>query len=413
MKKGLITKSAYKKIVGGHPWLAANDIIDRSALPQRACAFQFADRWWLHSPDSYLRLRRFGPAQAGWMRTPRFDTLTNADQFHSYFGEWTLQHFRHLLEKKMALLDRRNEDLCLRWIFSENDDVPGLIVDVFGRQVVAQVNSAPIEVFWIQLKTYLEQAYHAVTGQNCEITTLRNSRVREKEGLEVISPESEPPPLLLRWNGFLWHMTPGGSQKTGAYFDQRENHLRTAELATKYTLRTAWDLCSYQGGFSLHLLKAGLNVTAIDQSSSALKWALENVRANNLSLEKFKVIEADVFSWLKEQKNAGAKADLIVLDPPSFVKSRREINSALRGYKELNTLALQCLNPGGLFVSCVCSHHITPKLYEKILKEAAALNKNKVVVLEQHGPSADHAPAPGFTEGHYLQAWYLQTMAPK
>lgn len=417
MKRGLVTQNAFKKMSSGHPWLVVTDIIDRTVLPARPSALQLGDHWWLCSPESFLRLRRLGPAQKGWMKTPRFESITNADLFQAYFGDWLLEHFQNTLKKKIAALRLRgdqgrhdDEDLCLRWIFSENDFVPGLIVDVFGPTVVAQINSAPVEVFWFPIRNLLRLAYESVTGSTPTIIELRNSPVRKKEGLDVIEPESAPETQVLRWNGFKWFMTPAGTQKTGAYFDQRENHRRTAELAQSYGLKTAWDLCSYQGGFSLHLLRAGLNVTAVDQSSAALDRARQNVELNSLPLTNFRAERADIFEWLSLAAEQRHSADLIVLDPPSFVKSRNEIKSALRGYKELNALALRCLNPGGLLASCACSHHVTAKAYETVLKEAASATKSKVQLVEVRGPSPDHMAAPDFPEGAYLQAWYLHKL---
>ncbi|MCB0350763.1 MAG: class I SAM-dependent rRNA methyltransferase [Bdellovibrionales bacterium] len=409
MKKGIITKSAFKKLSSGHPWLSASDIVDRKILPPRAGAFLLGQHWWLYSPESFLKLRRLGPSLAGWMYTPRFNTLSNADQFQSYFGNWLLCHFKETLQKKMKLQNLDEEDLCLRWIFSENDFVPGLIVDIFGDKVVAQINTAPIELFWVNIQKILARAYHEVVGKEPTIKELRNSSVRKKEGLEIIVPETEPEPMILRWNGLIWQMSPGGSQKTGSYFDQRENHNRTKQIALERKYKTAWDLCAYQGGFGLHLAKAGVKVTAVDQSETALEAANKNLSLNSIPEENFVTQKADVFTWLRHKVESKSKVDLIILDPPSFVKSRTEINAATRGYKELNALALQCLNPGGLLVTCVCSHHLTPKLFESVLKDAAAIAKTKVKVLERHGPSPDHAPAPHFTEGNYLQAYYLVT----
>jgi len=287
MKRGIVSKLGFKKMSDGHPWLMATDIIDRTILPPRAGAFLLGDHWWLHSPESFLRLRRLGPPLKGWMHTSRFNTLTNADQFLTFFGDWALSHFKETLLRKISALgltaDAKDEDLCLRWIFSENDFIPGLIVDLFGDTIVAQINSAPIEVFWIHIPKLLLKAFHDVTGREGHLLARRNGSIRRKEGLEIIEPEEgDSQPTTLRWNGLKWHMQPGGSQKTGAYFDQRENHTYTAALAQKFKAKTAWDICSHEGGFSLHLLKAGLTVTAVDQSAKALAVSQENIELNGL-----------------------------------------------------------------------------------------------------------------------------------
>jgi 23S rRNA (cytosine1962-C5)-methyltransferase len=283
-----------------------------------------------------------------------------------------------------------------------------LIVDIFGSQVVAQLNSAPIEMFWYQIRANLLLAYKDVTNKSCEIVELRNSHVRTKEGLDIIPPEvSQNATNILNWNGFRWHMTPAGSQKTGAYFDQRENHSLAADFAKNRNAKTAWDLCSYQGGFALHLLRKGLHVTAVDQSEDGLIQARANAKLNSLPDANLSTVRADIFDWLAEQTKNKSTVDFIVLDPPSFVKSRTEITGALRGLKELNTKALQCLKSGGGLVTCVCSHHISEKDFHKTLLESAQLAKKDIEIVKTTGPSPDHTPAPNFPEGRYLQAWYV------
>lgn len=411
MKKGVITKEAFQKYKKGHPWLTADDLVQKSGLPSRPSVHYLGDYWWMFSPKSFLRLRRLGPLQPGWMKNASFNTLTNADQFEKYFGAWMSEHFESVLLRKIKLLKLKNKERCLRWIFSENDLLPGLIVDVFDTVLVAQLNSAPVETFWLPIKKALAAAYEKVFHQNAQVVELRNATIRQKEGLEIIEPEAAKPKSIY-WNGFYWLMTPAQAQKTGAYFDQRENHTRAAQLAKLKGYKTAWDLCSYQGGFSLPLLAQGLSVLAVDQSTHALNTANENVRSNQLNERKFETVCADIFDWLRRQVAENYSAELIILDPPSFVKSRTEVKSALKGYEELNTLALRCIRPGGMLVSCVCSHHISIENFSETLKRAAARAQKVINILETHGPSPDHTPALEFSEGKYLQAWYLQVDNP-
>ncbi|MEO5667869.1 MAG: rRNA large subunit methyltransferase I, partial [Bdellovibrionota bacterium] len=112
----------------------------------------------------------------------------------------------------------------------------------------------------------------------------------------------------------------------------------------------------------------------------------------------------------KSAHQGGYRADLIVLDPPSFVKNPKDKDRALRAFRDLNLRALHCLNPGGLLVSCSCSHHIDPEDYRHMLKGAAHDARRSVRILEVHGPAPDHAPLLGFIESEYLQAWYLEVM---
>ena len=409
MNQQQITKSGLSKIKSGHPWLFVTDLSKKFRISNRAGAVYFSDQWWLYSPKSFLRLRRFGPVAKKWMYNSQFNFLSNSDHFYDYFGSWLTEHMTQTLLKKIKALEIKNEseDCCLRWIFSENDLIPGLIVDIFGDQVVCQINSAPIELFWLHLKKCLIGSYISVLGREPQVLEVRNSSVRSKEGLEIINHDFLHEPVALRWNGFKWLMTPAGPQKTGAYFDQRLNHKLNLEVAKKFNYQQAWDLCCYQGGFGLHLLAAGLEVVAIDQSAAALEVAKKNVLLNGLSLKSIEFVKSDVFDWLNDQVDKNKKTDLIILDPPSFVKSREKLSSAVRGYVQLNTLALKSLRPGGALFTCTCSQQITTHLFDEILKDSAEKAGVRYKLINSTGQSPDHAAIENFPEGNYLNAKIL------
>jgi 23S rRNA (cytosine1962-C5)-methyltransferase len=314
---------------------------------------------------------------------------------------------------KLRLRHLPEDSECFRWIFAENDFLPGLLVEAYGSKLVAQIQSAPIEKFWPVLKKHMLEAYALLSGfpaSKIQIIEQRHLPVRLLEGLEVVErEEAESAEEALKWNGFLWKMSPGGSQKTGSYLDQAVNHKRTAEYAKRIGAKTAWDLCSFEGGFSLPLLKAGVRVLAVDQSEKALQTLRLNVELNKLPLENLETRHDDIFDFMKHAHTEGMKADLIVLDPPSFLKNPKDKERALRAYKELNLRALHCLNAGGILVSCTCSHHIYPEDYRKMLKASAHDARKSVRILEVMGPAEDHSPLLGFVESQYLQAWYLES----
>jgi 23S rRNA (cytosine1962-C5)-methyltransferase len=454
----LLKRTGKLKCQAGHPWIFATDITNNSLLPKRAGAIFVDEHWWLHSPKSFIRLRRLGPSLKNWMKPSKFQILSSADQFQGFLGEWLEAHLTQVLESKVKSLNfSSEEDLCFRWIFSEHDFLPGLIIDVFGSTIVCQINSAPIEIFWFSFRKNIETVFKKFLAQypptnaptpnkdaQFQILELRNSTVRKKEGLDIIAFEQPKTPAsanILNWNGLLWNLTPAGSQKTGAYFDQRVNHTRAAQVAKENNFKSAWDLCTFQGGFALHLIKAGLNVVALDQSEESLQFVKSNLELNNLPSTKLELVHSDVFKWLQtksaelnkpaaalnmpvgagEPNNSAStnqtpetdkpsKPDMIILDPPSFVKSRDAIAPALKGYRELNTLALKCLKPGGILISCVCSHHISQPDYKKTLITAAKDAQVTIEILEILGPSPDHLPNSeyNFPEGNYLQAWYVR-----
>jgi 23S rRNA (cytosine1962-C5)-methyltransferase len=185
-------------------------------------------------------------------------------------------------------------------------------------------------------------------------------------------------------------------QKTGAFLDQRENYA----VAAKYARGEALDVFCYQGGFALHLAKTCNKVTGVDSSRPALETAEQNAAMNGQEIEW---IEANAFDLLRDYSDSGKKYDSIVLDPPAFAKSRRDLATALRGYKELNLRALKMLRPGGILVSCSCSYHVSEAQLLETISQAAIDTHKTLRVLERRGASVDHPAALGIPETAYLK----------
>jgi 23S rRNA (cytosine1962-C5)-methyltransferase len=299
---------------------------------------------------------------------------------------------------------------CFRWIFSESDLLPGLVVDLFDRHAVAQLQTASMEWIWPFIKETLQESFRRQQGAELEsIVELRKGIKREQEGLEnATSPATTAHRTWHRWNGLEWSMAPGQGQKTGAYFDQHDNHRRAVHWASALGCQRAWDLCSFEGGFGLHLARAGLEVLAIDVSAPALEVARANAARNGIAEERYRTQQVDVFEFLRSRFDERARVPMIVLDPPSFSKSKNDAESALKGFKELNLRAFHGLEPKGLLISCACSHSISRHDYGEMLRSAAHDARRSVHVLEICGPSPDHAPLLGFPESEYLQAWFLE-----
>lgn len=411
-----MTEEGLGRLRSGHPWLYEDQLQEKHfAQWKEAAVLPLGEHWFFYSPQSKLRMRRLGPSSRYW---PTFDSqaprhpILNLEDFENYFGQSLRELCEGSLKIRLRHLPPNSE--CFRWIFAENDYLPGLLVEVYGNTLVAQIQSAPIEKFWPLLKQYLEEAFikHSPflkKDSSIEWIEQRHLPVRKLEGLEIIERDQVESSVVLNWNGFKWKMSAGGSQKTGSYLDQAINHVRAADYAVRINAKSAWDLCSFEGGFSLHLLKKGISVLAVDQSISALNTLKENVELNGLSQDLLETRHEDIFEFIKQAHSQGLKTDFIVLDPPSFLKNPKDKERALRAYKELNLRALHCLNPGGILVSCTCSHHIYPEDYRKMLKSAAHDARKSLRILEVMGPAEDHAPLLGFVESNYLQAWYLET----
>jgi 23S rRNA (cytosine1962-C5)-methyltransferase len=218
-----------------------------------------------------------------------------------------------------------------------------------------------------------------------------------------------------RLNGLVFEYDASSGQKTGAFLDQRANYAAAAEWARRLGLATrdgggrALDVCCYQGGFALHLAEVCAQVTGIDASRASLEVAERNLEANRSRLTaQVEWVEGDAFQILRDWSEAGEKFDAIVLDPPAFAKSLRAVEGALRGYKELNLRALKMLRPGGLLVTCSCSHHVGWAELEASITAAAADAHRRVRLLERRGAALDHPVVLNLPETEYLKCLVLE-----
>jgi 23S rRNA (cytosine1962-C5)-methyltransferase len=224
-------------------------------------------------------------------------------------------------------------------------------------------------------------------------------RVRE---LETLSPRASglvhggKTATNFTMNGVEFYFDALEGQKTGAFLDQRENYA----AATQYAHGDALDVFCYQGGFALHLAKVCDAVTGVDSSRPALEVADQNATLNRRQVEW---IEGNAFDLLKDYAASGHLYDTIVLDPPAFAKSKRDLDSALRGYKELNLRALKMLRPSGILVTCSCSYHVSQSSFLEMLASAAADAHRTLRLLEVRGQAKDHPVLLNIPETRYLK----------
>jgi 23S rRNA (cytosine1962-C5)-methyltransferase len=310
---------------------------------------------------------------------------------------------------RAAIAYRKENDLvsntdAYRIVFSEADFLLGLIVDryndVLSVQILTQaMDTAPVrEVVVRTLKEALEPA---------GIVERVDARIRELEQLPPL------PSRLLRgqkssteftMNGVRFHYDGFEGQKSGAFLDQRENYAAAAQ----YGHGEALDAFCYQGGFALHLAlhpaAKCASVTGVDSSRPALEMAEKNAGLNGRELEW---IEANAFDLLREYAASGRRYDTIVLDPPAFAKTKRDLEKALGGYKELNLRAMKMLRPGGILVTCSCSFHVSAQDFLKVVADAASDAHKSLRVVENRGAAKDHPILLKVPETSYLKCLIL------
>jgi 23S rRNA (cytosine1962-C5)-methyltransferase len=288
-----------------------------------------------------------------------------------------------------------------RVIFSEADFLPGLIVDryndILSLQILTQAMDAEI-VRQSVLSELTEQFHPASIVERVE------PRVRQLEDLpprESGLLSGEKTSTIFTMNGIQFHFDALEGQKTGAFLDQRENYAAAAE----YAHGAALDVFCYQGGFALHLAARCSHVAAVDSSRPALEVADQNAALNrrDQSQPEIEWIEANAFDLLKDYSASGQRYDTIVLDPPAFAKSKRDLDAALRGYKELNLRALKMLRPGGVLVTCSCSYHVSQAEFLEMLADAARDARRTLRLVEVRSQSKDHPILLNVPETAYLK----------
>jgi 23S rRNA (cytosine1962-C5)-methyltransferase len=306
-----------------------------------------------------------------------------------------------------------------RLIFAEADDLPGIIADRYNDLVLLQLltqGTAQDDVRSVVVEALREGL--AEKGAPLTIWERPDPRIRELEQLAPPAPGAlfstldEPPTTTtFALNGLRFQYDAASGQKTGAFLDQRLNYAAAAaHVKASGRVHNALDICTYQGGFALHLAQVCESVTGLDASHAALVGADRNLLLNPSLTASVDWIEADAFEYLrhlddaaKKSASAGDLFDAIVLDPPAFAKSKRAAEGALRGYKELNLRAMRLLRPGGTLVTNSCSHHVSLEEFTAIVASAAADAGRRVQLLETRSAAPDHPEILTLPETRYLK----------
>ena len=402
-----INRRAADRLRAGHLWVYASDIEsvevptgEPPALVPVADSRGMLLGTALYSPTSQIALRlvsRTSLDEAAWLQL--LET-----------------RLRAAIRRRRPLLDKQTN--ACRLCFSEADELPGLVVDKYGELVILQLLAKGLDSAAVR-----ESCVRVLREELAPSAILErpDARVRELEGLSAPSQETlyakadAVVSTEFRLNGLTFHFDANSGQKTGAFLDQRANYAAAAEWARRMGFASrdaggrALDVCCYQGGFALHLAQVCAQVTGIDASRASLEVAERNLLANRSRLAaQVDWVEGDAFQILRDWSDAGESFDAIVLDPPAFAKSLRAVEGALRGYKELNLRALKMMRPGGLLVTCSCSHHVGWSELESSVASAAADARRRVRLLERRGAAPDHPVVLNLPETEYLKCLVLE-----
>jgi len=386
MNSLVLKKGREKSLLRRHPWIFSGAVEKEGGKPGETVEVLATGKKLLaraaYSPKSQIRARvwTFDPAE-----------------------EVDVAFFRNRIQKALALreaLPAARHANALRLVHGESDGLPGLVVDRYADVLVAQFLAAGVE----RWRDPILDALMELSGCSA-IYERSDAEVRKLEGLA-------PKAGFARGNrnaarcpiieyGLNYRVDVEQGQKTGFFLDQRENRQRVRALAAG---RSVLDGFCYTGGFSIAALAGGATrVTAIESSSAALEVAKENLAVNPLDASKVEFVQADVFSQLRKLRDAAARFDLIILDPPKFAPTAAQVKKAARAYKDINLWALKLLAPGGLLATFSCSGGVSPELFQSIVAGAALDAGGAAKIIERFTAAADHPVALEFPEGEYLK----------
>lgn len=305
------------------------------------------------------------------------------------------------LEWALGLRERCYEQPYYRLVYGESDGLPGLVIDRYGDVFVLQTSTAGME----RLQDRVIEALEALFSPRAVV--IRNtSSLRSLEGLEpdtrVASGVLDGPVEIVE-NGARFMVDPLEGQKTGWFYDHRDNR---AALAKYCAGQRVLDLFAYTGAWSIPAALAGAaSVECVDASAPALALAAENARRNAVE-DRLLGTCANVFEFLKDARENRRHFDVIILDPPAFIKRKRDVAKGLDAYRRLNQAALQVLAPGGLLVSASCSFHLTAESLHDVLRATARHLDRHLVFIARGGQAADHPVHPAIPETDYLKAFF-------
>ena len=374
-----------------HPWVFQGAIDHFDGVPAAGDAVA------VHAHDGvFIAWGVFNPASNIGIR------LYSWDESVPLTDEFWRQRIDDAIGLRRVLYPTFEPAQACRLIYSEADGLSGLTVDRYGDWLLVQLTSFAMA----QRKDVLLQKLRE-TLQPQGIWLRTEKGIRAAEGLELADGllwgEAPPRPLFIEEHGVRYGVDVAEGQKTGFFLDQRENRRRVADFVRG---RRVLDVCCYTGGFALNCLVNGgaSEVVAVDASEAALVQARSNAELNGVA-DRLKTVKQDAFKALEEFESKGEKFDMVVLDPPKMARNRQGIDAALRGYYSLNRFALGLINPGGFFVTCSCSGHISHEMFADMLGQAALHANRRLQLIEVRGASADHPSSVHCLETDYLKCY--------
>jgi 23S rRNA (cytosine1962-C5)-methyltransferase len=388
----ILRKREERRLLAGHLWVYANEV-DTARTPlsalspgQKVSILSHQGRWLGYgyaNPHSLICAR-----------------IVSRDRSHPFDASLITHRFNVALGLRDRLYDRP----FYRLIYGESDGLPGLIVDRYGDLAVVQISTAGMESCRDDVLLALEKSLRP------KGVLLRcDNEIRRLEGLDlyVDSVGEVPETVELVEHDTRFAVTPRGGQKTGWFFDQRDNR---ALMLPLWQGRRVLDVCSYAGAWGVQAARHGAaSALCLDSSPPALDQVLVNAELNGVGAA-VEALRADAFQGLKDLRAGQREFDVVVLDPPAFIKRKKDYRSGCEAYQRLNRLALQVLSRDGLLVTCSCSYHLERGAFLEIVHKAARHIDRTLQVLAEGGQAMDHPFLPAMPETRYLKCLLLRVL---
>lgn len=399
----VITAKGTRWVEQGHPWIYEGEVIRQEGACENGGLVDAVNEKGKYLGTGFL-------SEKSKIRVRLLSRNAN-DRFDAAFWQRRLQYAWDYRKTVMG-----DQTSCCRIIFGEADGFPGLTVDRFSDLLVTQTLSIGMErakdMIFPALVKLLREDGEVIRGvfERNDVAIRELEGMAQNKGWYVLPGETPPesPMTEICENGVYYSVDVENGQKTGFFLDQKYNRLAVAKLAKG---KRVLDCFTHTGSFALNAAKGGAeHVTAVDVSASAIGMARQNALRNGLE-DRMDFVTADVFDLLPELAAKGGKPyDFIILDPPAFTKSRKTVDSAQRGYKEINLRALKLLPRGGYFATASCSHFMPSELFVKMLKAAALDAGVELRQIEARQQAPDHPILWNVPETDYLKFYIFQVV---
>lgn len=383
-----LKKGREKALERRHPWIFSGAVHSTEGDPQNGDTVRIVSNAY-----QLLGVGSWAPQSQIQLRVWSFDPDETID------ANFFRRHLKRAIEARELLhIDR--ESTAIRLVNAESDNLPGLVVDRYGDLLVCQFQSAGISAWKSEIVSLLEELQ-----PGCTIYDRSDADFIQKEGLEphegVLSGEAPDQAVEIEEHGLRYLVDFRNGQKSGFYLDQRDNRRLVAGWAKGKRVLNAF---AYTGGFGIAAQKQGAkHVTHIETSAQMLDLAKRNTELNGLNTGEAEFIEGNVFGELRRFRKEERTFDMVVLDPPKFMESKGQLHSASRGYKDINLLACQLLEEGGLLATFSSSGLLDPDLFQKIVADAALDAGRHVQIMHWMHQAPDHPVSLNFPEANYLK----------